>query len=156
MIVVSLFRVVLGFVLACVVAAVVQIGFALTPAALFTDRADELAALAILLLRTATQLARFALSFALVVAIVGEWQSLRSSKFYGLSGVAISAAGFFAQSANEGPGQPTILNTYALTAYLSSGLAGGIAYWMLAGRFAGNRPASRQLPNRSVADQSTP
>jgi len=155
MIVVSLFRVALGFMFACIVAAVVQIGFALTPAALLTDRADELAALAILLLRTATQLARFALSFALVVAIVGEWQSIRSSIFYGLSGIAISAAGFLAQSANESAGQPTILNTYALTAYLSSGLAGGLAYWMLAGRYAGGRPDRRRFRDSPIADQST-
>jgi hypothetical protein len=138
MMIVSLFRVALGFVFACIVAAIVQIGFALSPAALFTDRLDELTTLAILLLRTATQLARFAVSFGLVVAIISEWQAVRSSVFYALSGIAISAAGFIAQYSSESAGQATIVNNYALAAYLSSGLVGGLAYWMFAGRYAGN------------------
>jgi hypothetical protein len=154
MMIVSLFRVVLGFVFACIVSAIVQIGFALTPAALFTERADELTALAILLLRTATQLARFALSFALVVAIIGEWQAIRSSVFYALSGIAISAAGFIAQYSSESAGQATIVNNYALAAYLSSGLVGGLAYWMFAGRYAGNPHPTIALveSRRSPAD----
>lgn len=153
MMIVSLFRVVLGFLFACIVSAIVQIGFALTPAALFTERADELTALAILLLRTATQLARFALSFALVAAIIGEWQAIRSSVFYALSGIAISAAGFIAQYSSEGAGQPTIVNNYALTAYLTSGLVGGLAYWMFAGRYAGKpHPAPLVESHRRPAD----
>jgi hypothetical protein len=103
-----------------------------------TDRADELTALAILLLRTATQLARFAFPFALVVAVIGEWQGVRSSIFYALSGISISVAGFIAQYSSESAGQATIVNNYALGAYLSSGLAGGIVYWMCAGRRAGS------------------
>ena len=150
MMIVSMFRVTLGFVLACLIAAIVQIGFALTPAALLTDRADELVALGILLLRTATQLARFAVSFALVAAVIGEWQGVRSWIFYALSGIAISAAGFIAQYSSESAGQPTIVNNYALAAYLSSGLAGGLAYWLCAGRYAGNPyeidPESRRAP----------
>jgi hypothetical protein len=137
MFIVSLFRVVFGFVLACLVASAVQIGFALTPAALMTDRADELAALAILLMRTATHLAVFAAPFALVVAAIGEWQGVRSWVFYALSGIAIAVAGFIAQYSSESAGQPTIVNNYALAAYLGSGLAGGMAYWICAGRGAG-------------------
>jgi hypothetical protein len=138
MMVVSLFRIVLGFALAALVAAIVQIAFALTPSALLTDRADELAALGILLLRTTTQLARFAVAFAVVVAIIGEWQGVRSLVFYAMSGIAISVVGFIAQYSSESAGQPTIVNNYALAAYLTSGLMGGIVYWLCAGRYAGN------------------
>ena len=38
-------------------------------------------------------------------------------------------------------GQPSILNGYALAAYLAVGLAGGLAYWLVAGRRAGGKRA---------------
>jgi hypothetical protein len=90
-----------------------------------------------LTLAAATQSAVFAAPFALVAAAIAEWQSLRGLLYYVIVGLAISAGGFAAIYAGEPPGPATIVNSYAASAYAVAGLVGGIIYWLLAGRFAG-------------------
>jgi hypothetical protein len=43
----------------------------------------------------------------------------------------------------EVEGQPTIVNDYALRAFLTVGFFGGLAYWLAAGRRAGGRRGDR-------------
>src|SRR5690606_17813540 len=94
-----------------------------------------------LALLAATHSAIFAAPFVLVACVLGEWQNIRSVVFYTLAGVVIGLAGFLAQYSAEAVGQPTIINNYALKAYLTAGFFAGLAYWLFAGRSAGSTPS---------------
>lgn len=133
-------RVLIGFIVASLVAGAVQLAFAITPMEIVTDDPEKLSTNGVLALYAATQCGVFAAPFALLVVAIGEAQSMRSWAFYALGGIAIATAGFVALYSSEGIGQPTIVNNYALTAFLTSGLASGIAYWLFSGRLAGTAP----------------
>ena len=53
-------------------------------------------------------------------------------------------AGFFALYSGETVGPNSIVNQYAIVAYLCSGLVGGLAYWLISGRNAGDVEAETQ------------
>lgn len=134
----TLARVITGFALACLTAGLVQVLFVMTPAQLLgspydivAQRAGETGLLALL---AATHAAIFAALFALIAVAIGEWMGIRSLPYYLLAGMAIAALGFAAQFNSEVTGQPTILNNYALKAFLTSGFFAGLVYWLLAGR----------------------
>lgn len=133
----SVLRVMVGFILACLAGGAVQVLFALTPADLMNRGADALAQAGQWSLLAAIHSAVFSAPFALVMVTLGEWRSIRGWLYYAASGVAIAAAGFIAQLSSEGPGQPSIVNNYALTAFLTAGFVAGNVYWLLAGRRAG-------------------
>jgi hypothetical protein len=133
----SVLRVLVGFGLACCVAGVVQLGFA-APGQVLTGDPARLSDAAIPILLTATHSAVFSAPFALVAAAIGEWQSIRGIVYYVLSGIAIAVAGFIALYSGETGGARSIVNQYAVAAYLSAGLAGGLVYWLCAGRLAGD------------------
>jgi hypothetical protein len=137
----SVLRVLFGFVLACLVAGLAKVLFVIPPTELVSlpeDKLmDELETVGILALAAATQSAVFASPFALVGVLIGEWQRLRGWLYYALVGMLIAGVGLLAQSISETTGQPTIVNAYALGAFLAAGLLGGIAYWLVAGRRAG-------------------
>lgn len=143
----SIFRVLFGFVVACLLAGVAQLAFAL-PNDILSDDVEKLMSAAELAALAATHSGVFAAPFALVAAAIGEWQSIRTWIYYALSGIAIAIAGFIALYSGEGMGQPTIVNNYALMAYLTAGLVGGLVYWGLAGRLAGE--PMEQAPLRSA------
>ncbi len=137
----ALARVIAGFLIACLAAGLVKVLFVMTPVELasvpssaFPEKASDMGLLALL---TATHTAIFAATFALVTTGIAEWLSIRSALYYLTSGAAIALLGFFAQYSSEVGGQPTILNTYAMTAYVAAGLIAGLIYWVLAGRYAG-------------------
>jgi hypothetical protein len=132
----SILRVLFGFLVAALAAGAVQLAFAM-PNDVLTDDIYRLASAAEHAALTATHSGVFAAPFALVAAAIGEWQSIRSWVYYALSGIAIAIAGFIALYSGEATGQPTIVNNYALAAFLSAGLTGGMTYWSLAGRWAG-------------------
>lgn len=138
----TLLRVLFGFLIACLVAGLVKVGFVLPPLEVLAlpDNVmyDRLGDGGLLTLVAATQSAVFAAPFALVAAAIAEWQSFRSVFFYLLIGLAISVGGFAAIYASELAKEPSIANGYAMTAYGLSGLAAGLVYWLLAGRFAGD------------------
>ena len=80
----TLFRVLVGFALACLAAGVAVVAYVITPMELanlagdaFDNRLLDASALA---LRAATHAAIFA--FALILAAISEWQALRSPVFY--------------------------------------------------------------------------
>jgi len=146
---VAIIRVLFGFVVAALVAGTIQVGFAVGPEALLRglsegDRTAEW------VLLTATHAAVFAAPFALIAASVGEWQSLRSPIFYVLAGGAVAAAGFMAQHQSEIPGQPSIVNTYAAVTYGVTGALAGFAYWLSAGRWAGDQGTPESTPAKPV------
>lgn len=139
----AFFRVLFGYILACLAAGLTQVLFVVTPfdlAQLNTfELSDRLPTLGTLALLTATHAGIFASVFALLTIIVGEWQRICGSHYYALAGLAIAGAGFFAQYSSEAAGEATIFNPYALAAFLASGVVGGIVYWLFAGRYAGGR-----------------
>jgi len=141
---VAIIRGILGFATAVLVAGAVQVLFVAGPdIAAGLDRLESLGLLALL---AATQSAVFSAPFALIAAVLAGWQSVRSVLFYAAAGLVIGLAGFFAQFAGEA-GPETILNRYALTAYLVSGLAAGLAYWYVA--VPKSRAARPKLPANS-------
>ncbi|MGE0630579.1 MAG: hypothetical protein AB7O43_22550 [Hyphomicrobiaceae bacterium] len=132
----SVLRVLIGFALACLVAALVQLGFA-SPGDLFTTDIERLGWTGEQVLLVATHSGIFSAPFALIAAAIGEWQNIRSWVYYVLSAVAIAIAGFIAVYTAESPGPVSIVNAYALAAYLCAGLAAGLTYYAAAGRSAG-------------------
>jgi hypothetical protein len=145
----TLARVLAGFVLACLTAGLVQVLFAISPlkllgspANLFAERATQTGVFALL---AATHTAIFSAAFALIACAISEWMRIRSVAYYLASGALIALLGFAAQYSSEVAGQPTILNNYAVQAYLTSGFFAGLMYWLAAGRGAGGSAAERDL-----------
>jgi uncharacterized membrane protein YraQ (UPF0718 family) len=136
-----IFRVLMGFVMACLAAGLTKVLFAFTPAeisALPADLAsDRMAQVWDKTLGLATHTAVFSAPFALVAAAIGEWRRIRDVTYYVLAGLAIAGVGLMAQYTSEVGNQPSILNNYALTAFLATGFFGGLAYWLFSGRAAG-------------------
>jgi hypothetical protein len=137
----TLARVICGFALACLAAGLTTVLFVTTPGELLAAPTGEFAEKAgqtfVWGLLAATHSAIFAAAFALIALGVGEWLSLRGAGYYMLAGLIIALLGFYAQFASEAPGQATILNTYAATAFVCAGLISGLVYWLIAGRNAG-------------------
>ncbi|MEZ5855618.1 MAG: hypothetical protein R3D67_13075 [Hyphomicrobiaceae bacterium] len=136
-----LLRVLFGFALGCLAAGITMVLFVFTPSELAglppdvaTDRFPQLMRLAGFV---AAQAGLFAAPFALVIAVIGEWRANRRWTFYALAGLLLALLGFLAQHSTEQVGQPTIVNNYALTAFVTSGFVGGLVYWLFSGRLAG-------------------
>ena len=139
----ALFRVLAGLLFASLVAGLVTVAFVITPAELATSGPEfsaRLASFGMLALLAATHSAIFAAPFGLIAAVIGEWQSLRSPMYYVTVGVLIAMAGFAAQYSSETGAAATIANNYAFKAFLTAGFCGGLGYWMLSGRSAGDDP----------------
>ncbi|SFV37790.1 hypothetical protein [Hyphomicrobium facile] len=148
-------RVVFGFVLASLAAGLVTVMFVTTPIDVLTEPIERLPKTASetieLGLLAATHLGIFASVFVLIIAILSESFSVRSLTFYLFAGVAISMLGFVAQYASEVVGQPTtILNNYAVKAFLTIGFFGGFFYWLAAGQFAGRPHGEHRARTASV------
>lgn len=156
----------IGFAFACFAAGLTKVAFWYTPMSLTRlpgDMvADQIAEVVMLAAAIATHSATVAAPFALVGAAIGEWRGIRDWAFYALLGVAIAVVGFFAQYQSEAEGAPTIVNNYALTAFLTAGFVGGLAYWLVAGRRAGgperpyyDRPMIEVMPPARAPSEST-
>jgi len=136
----ALTRIIFGLIVACLTAGLVQTLFVVTPFDLATANAvpASLANAGLLTLFAATHSAVFGTPFGMIAALLGEWQHVRQLLYYALIGIIIAMAGFFFLHMSEAGGL-TILNSYALLAYFTTGLIAGFVYWLVAGRFAGNR-----------------
>ncbi len=148
----AVLRVLIGFAVACVVAGFVQVLFAVTPAELVVAGDDRLGEAATWGLLSATQIAVFAAPFALLAAVISEWQGIRSFAYHAIVAMAISVAGFGLIHATESASEASIVNSYAMAAYLTSGFVGGLVYWLCAGRSA-NRHSRAQV--RMESDRPT-
>jgi len=133
-------RVVFGFAVACLAAGLTIVLFVTTPVELANTPSnafsDALSSNGLLALAAATHSAVFAAPFALIGAAIGEWRQLAHWTYYAVVGVIIAGLGFLAQHWSEGGTQASILNNYALVAFLTMGLVGGVVYWLVAGQFA--------------------
>ncbi len=155
----TLSRVLLGFLVACLVAGIATVLFVDTPAEIagtpggdVQSRAGQAVELALL---TATHSAIFSFVFVIIAALIAEWLAIRSLPYYLIAGTGIALLGFLAQYQSEVSGQPTILNNYALKAFLTSGFFAGFTYWLIAGRFSGRLPGESQ-PGGSAAPYVPP
>jgi hypothetical protein len=155
----TLLRVLFGFVVACLVAGVATVAFVVTPADLAAQPdgiwSERLGSAGVLAMLAATHTAIFAFPFALIAIALGEWQRIRTWVFYVLAGIAIAFGGFAAEYLAEAGNQPSIVNDYAMRAFLTVGFFGGLAYWLVAGRGAGGRgsdtAAKKDAPKRTQA-----
>ena len=151
----TVLRVFLGFIVAILAAAAIEVLFAHPPTGWAEQEgetvASQMLALGVLTLKAATHTAIFSALFALIVIVIGEWLHLRSWFFYTATGAVIAFGGFLAQYAAEQASWPTIVNTYALVAFITAGAVGGWVYWFVAGRNAGRRckPATRSVKDKS-------
>jgi hypothetical protein len=148
----GLLRVLFGFIVACLVVGAATVAFVITPADIATLpaelRPDRLSSAGTLSLLAATHSAIFAAPFALLAIVVAEWRCVRLWVYYAIVGILIALGGFGAEYLNEVGGQPSIVNTYAVRAYLAVGFLGGVAYWFAAGRRAGGRRGDERLARR--------
>ena len=163
----GILRVLFGFVLACLAAGLTIVLFVYTPVELAMDAGDRVSEAGLLTLAAATHTALFAAPFALIGAAIGEWQNIRSLVYYAFVGALIAVVGFFVQYSSESGGAGSILNSYALSAFVVTGLIAGVVYWIVSGRFAGVpdgtvpmsdiNPPSRPAPppgSRPAADEA--
>lgn len=131
-------RVLFGFIFACLAAGATIVLFVYTPVDLASDAGDRVQEAGLLTLYAATHAALFAAPFALIGAAIGEWRAISSWTYYALVGVLIAVIGFLVQYWSEGGTDPaSILNSYALSAFLVTGLVAGLVYWLASGRYAG-------------------
>jgi hypothetical protein len=135
-----LFRILSGFILACLAAGLCKVLFAFTPAELSNlppEIAGDRLALAIPL---ATHTAIFAAPFALIAIWLGEWRVWRDWAYYAAAAMAIALIGFFAQYSSEADtmGWSILNSNYPLVAFLTTGFVAGLVYWLFSGRLAGH------------------
>ncbi|MDX2156394.1 MAG: hypothetical protein SFW09_07780 [Hyphomicrobiaceae bacterium] len=134
-------RVLIGFIAACLGAGLAMVLFVVTPSDLMglpaEVRSDRIVRALELAVYVAAQAALFAAPFALVAAAIGEWLENRSWSYYALAGILMAVLGFLAQHSTEQAGQPTIVNNYAVIAFVTSGFVGGLMYWLFSGRLSG-------------------
>jgi len=145
------FGILVGYVLACVAFAVVIVSFVFTPAELASLPSDvvgnRLAMAGQHVMMSATQVAIIAAPLALIAALIAEWRGIREWLYFVAVALMVAVVGFLAQYVSELQGQPTIVNNYALAAFLCGGFVAGIVYWLIAGRTAGlKRSASNGAP----------
>ncbi len=156
----TLLRVIFGFAVACLVAGAATVAFVVSPVELASLPADvqpeRLGNAGILALLAATHSAIFAFPFALLAAGIAELWRIRSWLYYVLAAAVISLGGLAAVHLNEVPGQPSILNDYALVAYATVGVLAGLAYWLVAGRCAGGKRARPAPPAAAEPAKADP
>jgi hypothetical protein len=156
----GLVRILVGFTAACLVAGAATVAFVITPLDIATLpaelRPDRLSSAGTLSLLAATHSAIFSFPFAIIAILVAEWRCIRSWVYYAIVGILIAFAGFGAEYLNEVGAQPSIVNAYAIRAYLAVGFLGGLAYWLVAGRRAGGRRGDERIArNRRLAPDPT-
>jgi hypothetical protein len=142
-----LFRVLIGFLIACIAAALTTLLFVATPGEVIgwlalDNTGERFGRFALLWLAATTQSVIFSALFALVAVIIAERLGKRDWIYYANTGILIAVLGFLAQWASEPTGQnwSVVNSSYPLVAFLATGFVGGFVYWMWAGRFAGAAP----------------
>lgn len=118
-------------------------------------RTDRLIEIGTVMARAATHSAIFCIVFAPIAILIGEVQRLRGWTYYTLAGVLISLCGFAAEYAAENAAQPTILNSYALMTFISTGAVSGFFYWIVSGQNAGRRRSVAAIRVASRPDART-
>ena len=144
-----------GYLVACVAFAVVLVAFVFTPAELVSADAERFAMAGFQLLASSIQVIIFAAPLALIAFAIAEWRAIDDWIYYALAAMLIAGVGFLAQYASELQGAPTIVNNYALTAFMTGGFVAGVVYWLIAGRSAGRWGRAATSADSSVAAKTT-
>jgi hypothetical protein len=138
-------RVAWGFALACLAAAATLVAFVYAPgnwatlgAELSGERLSEAGFFALAI--TPHVIVSAALP-AVLTAIYAETRKISGWPFYGLAGIGVGLVGFFLQHLTEAPDPESIFQAYALIAFLTAGLIGGLVYWAASGRSAAQAAA---------------
>ncbi len=139
----SALRVLVGFAGACLVAGATQVLLVVDAAGIFSSR-ESAAAAGLLTAMAATQAATFALPFSVIAIGVSEAFALRGWLTFTLWGVLIALSAYATIVAGEG-GSISLRNSYALWAFVASGLTAGLTYWLIAGRTAGRHHPADQV-----------
>jgi hypothetical protein len=149
----SVVRILAGFALACFAAAATLVLFVYAPADLAGLSADlngaRLSEAGYFALVIAPWVALSAAPLALVGVLVAETYRIAAWPFYLLAGLGTALVGFFVQHSSESRGVPGIFEAYALIAFLTAGLVGGLVYWASSGRYvppAGGPTAAPKQP----------
>lgn len=128
-------RVLFGFLVASFVAGLVLVLFVNTPAEMPDWPSERYAETGLWALAVGTQVAIFASTFALIGAVYAEWRGISSVTYSIILGLLISMIAFASHYAGEGSGGD--VSTYALSAFIVTGIVAGYVYWYLSGRYAG-------------------
>lgn len=139
-----IFRVLSGFIIACLAAGLTKVLFAFSPAELSRLPPEIAGDRLQLAVPIATHLAIFSAPFALVAIWLAEWQRWRDWSYYVLAGLAIAAIGFAAQYNSEtaSMGWSIANSNYPFVTFLTTGFVAGLAYWLFSGRLAGHHVLS--------------
>lgn len=129
-------RCLLGFAAACLAAGFIQVLFAVTPAELVAAGEARWSAAINWAILSSAHIFVFAAPFALISIIISEWLGIRSFAYHTIVAMGIAVAGFGLIMMMETPAEASIVNSYAMAAYLTSGFIAGLVYWLLAGRLA--------------------
>lgn len=129
-------RVFLGFAAACLAAGFIQVLFAVTPAELVAAGEARWSAAINWAILSSAHIFVFAAPFAVISIIISEWIGIRSFAYHAIVAMGIAVAGFGLIMMMETPSEASIVNSYAMAAYLTSGFIAGLVYWLLAGRLA--------------------
>lgn len=132
----AVIRVILGFAAACLAAGFIQVLFAVTPAELVAAGEARWSAAINWALLSSAHIAVFAAPFALISIFISEWHGIRSFAYHAIVAMGIAVAGFGLIMMMETPSEASIVNSYAMAAYLTSGFIAGLVYWLLSGRLA--------------------
>ncbi len=155
------FGILVGYILACVAFSLVIVAFVFTPAemvALPSDvAANRLTMAGQHVLLSATQVGVIAAPLALIGVLIAEWRGIREWLYFAAVALSIAVVGFLAQYVSELQGQPTIVNNYALAAFLCGGFVAGMVFWLVVGRTAGGkRLPSNDAPASPSASSPDP
>ncbi len=129
-------RVFLGFAAACLAAGFIQVLFAVTPAELVAAGEARWSAAINWAILSSAHIFVFAAPFAVISILISEWIGIRSFAYHAIVAMGIAVAGFGLIMMMETPSEASIVNSYAMAAYLTSGFIAGFVYWLLAGRLA--------------------
>ena len=133
-------RVLMGFALASLAAAATLVLFVYAPSDLAGLRSElngeRLSEAGFFALVITPHVASSAALPALAGVLFAETRKVAAWGFYAFAGMAIAVAGFFVQHLTEAPYRESIFQAYALMAFLTAGLIGGLVYWGTSGRFA--------------------
>ncbi len=143
-------RVLFGFLLACAAAGLAMVLFVHTPAEFPEWPADKFTETGLLALAVGTQAAIFAAPFAFIGTVYSEWRGISSATYSIVLGILIALLGFAVQYSGETSGPETIVNLYAVIAFIVTGFVGGLVYWLISGRAASGNAAA---PDSSDGDK---
>lgn len=132
----AIVRIVLGFAAACLAAGFIQVLFAVTPAELVAAGEARWSAAINWALLSSAHIAVFAAPFALISISASEWLGIRSFAYHTIIAMCIAVVGFGLILMTEAPSEASIVNSYAMAAYLTSSFIAGFLYWVLSGRLA--------------------